>query len=316
MSDEKDFASRRAFMVLLAALLVCLSAFGVAAQQPAKKKPAERYPAGSYNALLGETRVHYKSYGKGERALVFVHGWTCDQTVWRGQVPEFAGVTRVIAVDLPGHGQSDKPQTSYTMDYFADAVAAVLEDAGVKRAVLVGHSMGTPVVRQFYRKHPKKTLGLVFVDGALRPFGKKEDRERFLAPLRGPQYQTAAAMMVGAMLAPMKDAGAREDVKKVMLSTPQHVAVSAMDGMSDERVYAADKINVPVLAVLARSPFWQPDTEQFFRSLAPKLDFRMWDGVSHFLMMDRPQEFNSELSAFLAQHKLLKVKSDKKAVSD
>ena len=301
------------FKVLSAALLVCLLACGAAAQQPAKKKPGERYPPGSYNALLGETRVHYKSYGKGDRALVFVHGWTCDQTVWRLQVPEFAAATRVIAVDLPGHGHSDKPQTDYTMDYFADAVAAVLRDAGVDKAVLVGHSMGTPVVRQFYRRHPGKTLGLVFVDGGLRPFGKKEDMEKFLAPLRGPQYQKTAAMMVGGMLATMKDARVREDVTRVMLSTPQHVAVSAMDGMSDERVFAPDKIGVPVLAVLARSPFWQPDTEQFFRSLAPRLEFRMWEGVGHFLMMERPADFNRELMSFLAQHKLLKLKviSDK-----
>ncbi|HYO64236.1 MAG TPA: alpha/beta hydrolase [Pyrinomonadaceae bacterium] len=305
---------------LSAALLVALLFAGPAAFAPPppaaaarrtqesqrQKKPPERYPAGSYNAVFGDTRVHYKSYGRGESALVFIHCWTCDMNVWKAQVTEFAPLTRVIAVDLPGHGQSDKPQTSYTMDYFADAVAAVLEDAGVKRAVLVGHSMGAPVVRQFYRKHPGRTAGLVFVDGSLRMMIPKQQAEAFIATLRGPNYADVAGKMVDGMLAPMPDAAARAEVRKTMLSTPQHVAVSAMEGMADERVYTTEKINVPVLAVLGKSPFWAADTEAFFRSLAPRLEFRMWEGVSHFLMLDRPQEFNRELTTFLEQNKFLK----------
>ena len=108
---------------------------------------------------LDGARIHYVNYGKGGDALVLIHGWTQNVDGWRDQVPDFAKRYRVIAIDLPGHGQSDKPQTTYSMDYFAQAVDAVLRDAKVKRAVLVGHSMGTPVARQFYRKYPEKTLG-------------------------------------------------------------------------------------------------------------------------------------------------------------
>ena len=79
---------------------------------------------------------------------------------------------RMLFVDLPGYGKSDKPKMDYTMDVFAQAVDAVLRDAGVERAVLAGHSMGTPVVLQFYRLYPAKTKALVFVDGPLRPFLK------------------------------------------------------------------------------------------------------------------------------------------------
>ena len=56
------------------------------------------------------------------------------------------------------------------------------------------------------------------------------------------------------------------------------------------------------------SPFWPPDNEQFFRKLAPELDYRMWDGVSHFLMMDKPDEFNRTLAEFVAGRKLLRLK--------
>jgi pimeloyl-ACP methyl ester carboxylesterase len=81
---------------------------------------------------------------------------------WRYQVPAFEGKIRMIVVDLPGHGESDKPKVDYTPDLFAKSVDAVLTEAGVKKVVLAGHSMGTPVVRQYARLYPKKTAGLIY----------------------------------------------------------------------------------------------------------------------------------------------------------
>jgi pimeloyl-ACP methyl ester carboxylesterase len=76
--------------------------------------------------------------------------------------------------------------------------------------------------------------------------------------------------------------------------------------MAEESLYATDKINVPVLAILAKSPFWAADTEQFLRSLAPDLEYQMWDGVDHFLFMGKPKEFNAAVIAFLNKKNLLK----------
>lgn len=258
----------------------------------------------SHFAKFDGVKVHYLTSGKGRDALIFIHGWTCNADFWRGQTSAFPNVS-VIAVDLPGHGRSDKPQTDYTMDYFARSIEAVMRDAKVKRAVLVGHSMGTPVVRQFYRLYPEQTLGLVFVDGGLRLFAPKEQTEQFVAMLQA-NFKTVGAQMVNGIVAPVKDEQLKAEIRTTMLSAPEHVAVSAMKGMADEKIYERDAIKVPVLAVLAKSPFWPPDTEAFLRSLAPNLDFQMWEGVSHFLMMEKPQEFNRSLQAFLDKHKLLK----------
>ena len=260
----------------------------------------------SRNATLDGNKIHYESYGAGREAIVFVHGWTCNLGFWSKQVPEFAKRTRVVAMDLPGHGQSDKPQVTYTMDLFARAVDAVLTDAGVDRAVLVGHSMGTPVIREFYRKYPKKTLALVVVDGPLRPFGDKKMMDGFIAPLRGPNYKEQAAHFIDSMMGPEVSATLREQIKTSMLATPQYVAVSAMEGMSEESIWKQDKITVPVLAILAKSPFWPADNEQFFRSIASNLDYQMWDGVTHFLMMEKPKEFNDAVAAFVQKNGLLK----------
>jgi pimeloyl-ACP methyl ester carboxylesterase len=255
-------------------------------------------------AKLDTNKIHYVSEGKGKDAIVLVHGWGCRLTHWRDQIPELSKRARVIALDLPGHGSSDKPDLKYDMDLFAAALAAVMKDAGVERAVLVGHSMGTPVVRQFYRKYPQKTLALVIVDGGLRLFGTQEQRANFMAPMRGPNYKEVLTNMGTAMTATLTDAD-KERVRVSSFSTPQNVLVSAMDAMGEDSLYATDKINVPVLAILAKSPYWLADTEQFFRSLAPDFEYHMWDGVSHFLFMDKPKEFNATVIAFLDRKKLL-----------
>src|SRR6266404_7368212 len=174
-------------------------------------------------ATLDGARIHYQSYGKGREALVLVHGWTCSVEYWRDLIPDLSKRSRVIAIDLPGHGQSDKPQIAYSMDLFARAVDAVLRDAGVKRAVLVGHSMGTPVARQFYRKYPQKTLAIVIVDGALRPYGDKKLMESFIATLRASNYKAAGAGMLAGMGGPNLSPELKERIQASFLKTPQFV---------------------------------------------------------------------------------------------
>jgi pimeloyl-ACP methyl ester carboxylesterase len=293
---------RYAFLMILGLALVLLCAPAAMAHQGAKSTATEK----SHFATLDGARIHYQSYGKGREALVLIHGWTCNLDNWRDQVPDFAKRNRVIALDLPGHGQSDKPQIPYTMDLFARAIDAVMRDVKVDRAVLVGHSMGTPVARQFYRKYPEKTLAIVIVDGGLRPFGDKQMRENFLAMFRGPDYKENAVKMFAAMAGPQLPAEPQERIRTSFLNTPQYVLVSAMEGMNIDSLYVPDKINVPVLAILAKSPFWAADTEQFLRSLAPKIEFQMWEGVGHFLMMEKPKQFNEAVISFLNQNSLLK----------
>jgi pimeloyl-ACP methyl ester carboxylesterase len=269
---------------------------------------ASAFDGESQFAKLDGARIHYQSYGNGSEALVLVHGWGCNLNHWRDQIPDLAKRSRVIAVDLPGHGQSEKPQVAYTMDLFAQAIDAVLRDAKVERAVVAGHSMGTPVARQFYRKYPRKTLGIIIVDGGLRPFGTKEMREQFVAMFRAPNYKETAAPMFAQMMGSLP-APEQERVKTSFDSTPQHVLVSAMENMNHESLYGPDKMNVPVFAILAKSPFWAADTEQFFRSIAPDFEMQWWDGVSHFLMMEKPKQFNHAVIGFLDKKSLLKSTS-------
>ena len=257
-------------------------------------------------AKLDDARIHYVNYGKGEEALVLIHGWTQSADAWRDNVADLSKRNRVIVLELPGHGQSDKPQTTYSMDYFARAVDAVMRDAKVKRAVLVGHSMGTPVARQFYRKYAEKTLGIVIVDGSLRPFGDKAMIDQMMAGFRGPKYQDAVNQMMGFIAGPNLAADVKQRISAASMSTPQYVLVSAFEGMLDDSIWGDDKINVPVLAIMAKTALLPPNAEESFRAIAPKLDFQIFDGVGHFLMMEKSKEFDGAVIAWLDKNSLLK----------
>ena len=256
-------------------------------------------------AKLDGNKIHYYDTGntKAKNALVLIHGWTCNAEFWKDSYYAFPNY-RVIALDLPGHGQSDKPKVNYSMDYFARSVNAVMKDAGIKRAVLVGHSMGTPIAREFYRLYPSKTLGIVIVDGALRTFFPKAAGDQFIGQMKA-NYKASSTQFVDGMLTSVKDASRRKFIREAMLSTPDHGAISAMEGMNDEKIWKDDKVNVPVLALMAPSPFWAADVKEIFTSIAPNIDFQMWTGVSHFLFMEKPVEFNDQVSLFIQKHKLL-----------
>jgi pimeloyl-ACP methyl ester carboxylesterase len=258
-------------------------------------------------AKLGDQKVHYKSLGDGNRALVFIHGWCGDHSVWRAQAAGLHGKVRMLFVDLPGYGKSEEPKTDYTMDLFARGVDAVLQDAGVDQAVLVGHSMGTPVVRQFYRRFPGKTRALVFVDGALRPFTKDPaEAEKFLSMFKEETFQETAPQHLDRVMGPNTPPAVRKHIEQLARNTSPLVAISSMRGMFDPKIWTDDPVKVPALALMAKLPFWSDDYKAYVKKLVPDLDYREFDSVGHFLFMEKPAAINAALIEFLQKQGMVK----------
>jgi len=270
-----------------------------------EEKPVK---AESHFARLGTNKIHYLTQGQGSNVIVFIHGWACNAGFWREQVPAFASKAKLLLIDLPGHGESDKPEVDYTMEYFADAVIAVMRDAKVEKATLVGHSMAAAVICKVYAKAPEQVAALVAVDGFLRrPKMSAEQAEAIAAPYRKPEYREQVKQMVTFMFQNPGTDPLRERVTDEMLKTPQHVLASAMGEMFNLKQPAWDlvKVDVPVMSINAKSPMWTENYENYVRSLSAKTDYRLIEGTGHFIMLEKPSEYNATLVEMLTKFDLV-----------
>jgi pimeloyl-ACP methyl ester carboxylesterase len=250
---------------------------------------------------LDNMKIHYLTYGTGDEALVFIHGWTCDSTFWRMQASLYEH-RRSILIDLPGHGRSDKPDIPYTMDLFARAVDAVMTAAHVRKATLIGHSMGTPVAIQFLRMHPDKVAGLVIVDGFVPQPPKSEKalaqaKERAQS-YRAPDYKAAALRTLEYMFTTQTPPDLRAEIQSKMLSAPPYVMASAVEGMATMEPVTEAWPHLRTQAMMvkrANSAGYQDYLKAHFRLLG----YREFDNAGHFVMMEQPDAFNETLREFL-----------------
>lgn len=116
---------------------------------------------------VNDFEMYYEDTGKGA-PLVLIHGMGGDATEWAHITPELSKETRCIALDLRGHGKSEKPDQPYTQDMFADDVATLLDTLGIDKAYICGISMGGFVALKAALNHPEKVKGLILIDSAAR----------------------------------------------------------------------------------------------------------------------------------------------------
>ena len=264
--------------------------------------------AKSHFAKFDDNKVHYATIGKGSTTLVFIHGWSGNMGMWHEQVPALLDKARLILIDLPGHGRSDKPKVDYTLDYFARGVLAVMQDARADKATLVGHSMGVPVICRLYAQAPAKVTGLVAVDGLLRrPELKPEEVEKFVGPFRKPDYRSHVTNFIHSMFPDPADHAMRDQVLAEVMKTPHHVMASAMQEMFNAARpdWTLHNVTIPVLVLNAPNPRWTADYQDYCRSVSPKAEYRTIENTHHCLMLQKPAEFNAALLAMLRKFSLI-----------
>lgn len=250
-------------------------------------------------ATADGAKIHWSSAGnEHSKAVIFVHGWTCDETTWREQVPVLAKSYRVITLDLPGHGRSDAPSDGkFTVDLFAHAIESVRVEAKANRVVLIGHSMGAPVVRQYARLYPQHTVALVLVDGVIvRP----DQIQRFWnngTNSEGPNGPKFREQLIRSMFSTSTTPAEQKHILSMMLKAPEATASGAAKSLADPSIWKEDVLHLPVLGLYA--DHGGRGDRQYLTKLFPSLEYHEIPGTGHFLMLEKPSEFNVLLLGFL-----------------
>ncbi|HVZ20086.1 MAG TPA: alpha/beta hydrolase [Vicinamibacterales bacterium] len=250
-------------------------------------------------ATVDGANVHWTSTGHGAKTLILIHGWTCDETSWSEQVPVLSAKYRVITIDLPGHGRSDAPRDgAFSMDLFARAVEAVRAEAKVDRVILAGHSMGGPVVYRYAQLYPSHVVALILVDSPLfRAADAKAFVDQTLPRVTGAGGMKGREAMIRGMFGPSATPELQQRILKMMLRAPEATARGAMMSMADPVVWEKRVVKVPALAIFSAT--YAGNSLDVTKSYLPDLQFLNVPGTGHFVMMEKPAEFNQQVITFV-----------------
>lgn len=243
--------------------------------------------------------LRYLDTGAGDPPILFIHGWCCNNTFWRDQVPHFSKKHRVVAADLRGHGESDKPDQDYTIEGFVDDVAWLINELKLEKPIVIGHSMGGTIALNLARKHRELTSAIVLVDSPIYPLPEATQAlaEQTYAALKTPAYQGVAAgfvrmVMFNADSPPILV----EEIISGMSSAPQRVMHTALASTVASESILSGPISVPALFIRAAT---QIASEDGLRERYPGMGVITVPGTAHFVQMEQPAATNNIISDFL-----------------
>ena len=184
--------------------------------------------------IYKNTKISYTEQGKGT-AVVLLHGFLENQTMWNAFVPNLAKKNRVITIDLLGHGQTECLGYVHAMEDQADLVHSVLHELKIRKTVLIGHSMGGYIALAFAELYPENIKGLVLLNSTSRADSdeRKTNRDRAIVAVK--QNYTAFVRMSIANLFSENNRekliNEIESVKSEALKTPLQGIVASLEGM-------------------------------------------------------------------------------------
>lgn len=243
--------------------------------------------------------IRYHAEGAGEPALVFVHCWSCDRHLWDGQVPFFAARHRVVTLDLGGHGESGRGRKDWTIEAYGADVRAVVEALDLKGVVLIGHSMGGPVIVEAARRMPARVAALVPVDTLtnVEEHQTPAEIDAFLKPFEADFKGAAARFLRDYMFVPTTDPKLIERIVTETQAAPADIAIASIrSGWLYDEAKGVDAVKAEVRALNGDK---YPTDVAAARRHAPGFEVTIMKGVGHYLMLEDPARFNALLGGIL-----------------
>ncbi|MFC1682797.1 alpha/beta fold hydrolase, partial [Candidatus Zixiibacteriota bacterium] len=239
--------------------------------------------------------IRFDIQGEGRPALVFIHGWANNRSIWDAQVSHFSERYKVVNIDLPGYGESGNNRSNWTIASFGEDVATVIKEMNLEQVVLVGFSMGGPVVIETANLVPEQVAGVVlvdimqdiemrypppvisFVDSVYWDVITNPTNEKLVGAGFYKKNQEASFERVLSMIKDSSRIGWRESFHDIFRWHNEDMAPSL------------EKCRVPVMAINSDS---EPTNVEAFKKYVPSFQARIIPDVGHVVIWDAPEEFN------------------------
>jgi pimeloyl-ACP methyl ester carboxylesterase len=259
--------------------------------------------------------IGYRELGEGPPVLL-VHGWPTSSHLWRNVMPPMAGGNRVIAVDLPGFGASDKPvDATYDFAFFERAVEGLLEALGVDEVGIAGHDLGGPVAVHWAIRNPDRVTGLAllntllfppfapevleFVTGLMTPGRREELTSRDgLGELMHLAFADASSVsddLLDAITAPFPDDASRLALARAGVGLD-------LDGLAEiDRRFS--ELRMPLRVIYGEQDGVLPDVADTMARVKrehPDTEVTALPDCGHFLQEEAPERVGELLAEFFA----------------
>lgn len=263
--------------------------------------------------------IAYRMAGDGPTS-VLIHGMGGASVGWGPLLDQLAERGRVVAIDLPGHGGSDKPRGDYSLGSLASTVRDLLVLLEVERGTIIGHSLGGGVAMQFFYQFPERCEGLVLISSG----GLGEEVSPLLRALSLPGARHVLGLLCSPRLQGVTQAIDRFFTRIGLRPSPDIAEISrshatlgdresrvafidtlrAVIDVRGQRVSAADKLSLaaglPILIVWGdRDPFIPVAHAHAAHAAAPHSRLEIIEGAGHFPHRDDPHRVSSAILAFL-----------------
>lgn len=250
--------------------------------------------------------IAFTARGQGETVL-FMHGIGGNRRNWDGQLRHFETQYRCTSMDFRGYGDSDDIDGHFDLVDLASDALAVLDEVGVERAHVVGLSLGGLVAQALYARAPQRvrSLSLVACRSAAEPIMPAARREAFmrerLEPLRNGGPEMLAQSLVGSLVGGSATPTAREQV----MGSLRMIRPDSYFRVMEARMRVSPFLNpcdvgVPTFVVAGTEDQVAPESQM--RELAaqiPGAELAVIHGAGHLINIEKPDEFNAGLQAFL-----------------
>jgi len=259
-------------------------------------------------ATIQDIQMSYTDAGSGP-AVVFVHGYPFNRTLWNEQVSALTTNHRVVVPDLRGFGETEVGNLDSTMPQFARDVKNLLDHLLIEEALICGLSMGGYVTLAFYKEFPERVSGLLLANTRAEPdsdegkISRHEQAEKALTE----GMAGIADSMLPKLLTPETVSKKPDLVKRIrdmMLKTDPKGAAAALLGMAAREDFTSElpKVSVPALIIAGREDALIPmqHSERMHQAIANSR-FVVIDHAAHVVNLEQASAFNNELVNFVTQ---------------
>jgi len=261
----------------------------------------------------GETLAYIDMGRAAGPAVVLIHGYTDNARDWVPMLPYLSKDFRLILVDIRGHGKSSKPECCYSRLDFAYDIKLLLDGLGVKRADIVGHSLGSIIAQTFAEYWPQMTSHVILIasTGGHPPGAAKMapqfDYAAEIRKLKEPIEPDSPFMIAWWDSPTPVDAEFIRRQRQDAAGIPLRVWLAVLDqGLSPDNDYAdlqrtLPRLQAPTLLIWgSKDPIMEEPVRQTLRSALPHAQVRVFDGLGHNPFWENPRAVAAVINDFLA----------------